>query len=72
MPLRVYRANHPTLALFLEEGRHVARTIPIGARITVDSDSIDGENVINVIWAGKEATMFTHDLHSRFLQLLIE
>jgi hypothetical protein len=72
MPLRVYRASRPTLALFLEDGRHVARTIPAGASITVDSESGDGDNVVNVTWGGREATMFAHDLHSRFLQLLIE
>jgi hypothetical protein len=67
MPLRAYRARHPTLALFLEDGRYVARTIPSGACITVDSDSIDGESLVNVAWGGKDAMMFTHDLHSRFL-----
>jgi hypothetical protein len=72
MPLRAYRANQPTLALFLEDGRYVARTIPTGAYITTDSDFIGGEKLVTVTCGGKDAMMFTHDLHSRFLQLLIE
>ena len=70
--VRLYRVKHPTLALFVEDGRHVARTIPAGACITVDSESIASEGLVNVAWGGKDAMMFTHDLHSRFLPLLIE
>jgi hypothetical protein len=72
MSPRVYRVIDPTLALFLEDGRLVARTIPSGTCITIGSAAIDGERLVNVAWDGKHAMMFTQDLHSRFLQLLIE
>jgi hypothetical protein len=70
--VRAYRANHPTLALFLEDGRHVARTIPAGARVMVEGESMDSEQVVDVMWDGRNARIFAHDLHSRFLPLLIE
>ena len=40
----------PTIALFLEDGRHVAHVVPEGAVITIESETF---------------TMFTQDLRSR-------
>ncbi len=65
MPLERYRIASPTLALFQEDGRHVARTVPAGAIITVDNGAFDGNKLIDVTWEGKKVMMFTQDLRSR-------
>jgi len=41
-----YRITNPTLALFVEDGRHVAHTLPVGALITVRANSFDGEKLL--------------------------
>jgi len=65
MPLGRYRIASPTLALFLEDGRHVAHTVPAGAVILVDSAEFDGNKLTDVTWEGKRVMMFTQDLRSR-------
>jgi hypothetical protein len=60
-----YRLTNSTLALFLEDGRHVGRTVAPGAVIILDSNAFDGENLINLTWDGREVMMFTQDLLSR-------
>ncbi len=67
MPLGQYRITNPTIALFEEEGRHVARTVPAGALITVDSAAFDGNKLVDVTWNDKKVMMFTQDLRSRAL-----
>ena len=65
MPLGRFRVNHDTLAVFHEDGRHVARTVPEGAVIRVDSAAFDGDKLVDVTWNGKKVMMFTQDLRSR-------
>lgn len=67
MPLGRYRITHPTIALFEEEGRHVARTVPAGVIVTIDSSVFDGNKLMDVTWDNKKVMMFTQDLRSRAL-----
>ena len=60
-----YRITSPTLALFLEDGHHVARTIPQGTIVIVDCKTSDGDKLVNVTWEDKEVMMFAQDLRSR-------
>jgi hypothetical protein len=53
-----YRIKHPTIALFHEDGRHIARTVPAGALITVDSAAFDGNRLVDVTWDEKKVMMF--------------
>jgi hypothetical protein len=57
--------NSPVLALFPDDGRHVADTIPKGAFVTIDSETFNGNKLIQVVWDGKTVMMFTQDLRSR-------
>ena len=60
-----FRINTPTIALFLEEGRQVARTIPSGAEVIVsDENTIQENKLIEVQWAEKRVTMFAQDIRS--------
>ena len=65
MPLGRYRINSPTIALFEEDGRHVANTVPAGAIIEISSDRFDGDKLLEVVWEGKRVMMFTQDLRKR-------
>jgi len=62
-----YRINSPTIALFLEEGHHIARTVPVGSIITVDSGPADipGDRLVDVTWNGRKVQMFAQDLRTR-------
>jgi len=53
------------MVLFLEEGRHVARTVPAGAIVAVEPESGDGGKLVNVTWEGRQVTMFTQDIRAR-------
>ena len=46
-----YRINSPTIALFLEEGRHVAHMVPIGSVITIASEEFNGDKLVEVLWS---------------------
>jgi hypothetical protein len=61
-PLPDQGANFST---FHEDGRHVARTVPTGAIISVDSMAFDGNKLLDVTWDGKQVMMFAQDLRSR-------
>ena len=69
MPLGRYRITNPTIALFEEDGHYVARTVPSGAIIRVDSAAFDGDKLLDVTWENKKVMMFTQDLRSRALPL---
>jgi hypothetical protein len=64
MPTR-YRINDPTIAMFREEGGHVARTVASGTVVEVSDGPIDGDKLVHVIWDGRSVMMFTQDLRSR-------
>jgi hypothetical protein len=65
MPLGRYRINNPTIALFEQDGRHVADTVPAGAIIEINGDAFDGDKLLEVVWDGKPVLMFTQDLRKR-------
>jgi hypothetical protein len=46
------------------DGRHVVHHVPAGSIIMVDS-ALDGNQLMNVIWADKKVFMFTQDLRAR-------
>jgi len=61
-----FRINTPTIALFPEEGRHVARTIPGGTEVIVsDENNIQENKLIEVQWAEKLVRMFAQDIRAR-------
>ena len=60
-----YQIRRPTIALFLEDDRHVAHMVPAGAVIVVDSDRFNGNKLVEVMWDGKKAMMFTQDIRKR-------
>ena len=60
-----YRITSPTLALFEQDGRHVAHTVPTGAIVALDSNGFDGNKLVKVTWDGEAVMMFTQDLRSR-------
>jgi hypothetical protein len=61
--LSQYRITHPTMALFLEEGRHVPRCVPTGAVISLDS--VDGDKLVEVMWCEQKILMLTQDIRAR-------
>jgi hypothetical protein len=65
LPLGRYRITNPTIALFNEDGHHVAHTVPAGAFIHIDSAPFDGNRLVDVTWDDKKVMMFTQDLRSR-------
>jgi hypothetical protein len=65
MPLGRYRFNNPTIALFEQDGRHVADTVPAGAIIEISRVALDGDKLLEVVWNGRPVLMFTQDLRKR-------
>ena len=65
MPNGRWRIIEPTMALFLEGGRHVARTVPAGTIVSVDSEFFDHSKLVDVMWGEKKVMMFVQDLQSR-------
>ena len=60
-----YRMISPTIALFFEAGRHVARTVPSGSIITIESLESDSDELVNVTWNDKKVKMFAQDIKTR-------
>ena len=60
-----YRITSPVLALSLEGDRHVSEPIPKGASVTIESETFNGDKLVEVIWDGRVVMMFTQDLRSR-------
>jgi len=65
-----YLICSPTIALFLEDGRHVAHLVPEGAMISIDGKTFNGNKLIEASWAEKIVMMFTQDIRSRSTQLV--
>jgi len=65
MPIEQYIVISPTIALFLEDGRHVAHLVPEGTLISTNGEPFNGNRLIEVIWAEKTVMMFTQDLRTR-------
>ena len=64
MPTGRYLINNPTLAIFPEDGHHIAHLVPTGASIVVDGAIFGGRLLMNVTWDDKKVMMFTQDLLS--------
>jgi hypothetical protein len=60
-----YRIKSPTIALFLEDGRHVAHIVPKGTIVTVQTETFNGDRMIEVLWSEKTVMMFTQDIRTR-------
>ena len=58
-----FRLKTATIALFPEDGRHVARVVPLGA--VIDVRSLEGSKLIEVFWDGKNILMFAADVRAR-------
>jgi hypothetical protein len=65
MSTDAYRITSPTLSMFLEGDRYVARTLPKGAIVTIESETFDGNKLVEVRYEDKVIMMFTQDLRSR-------
>ena len=64
-----YRIDSPTIALFEEDGRHVAHIVPGGSVVVVDSKEFDGNKLMWVMWAEKRVMMFTQDIRTRGIKI---
>lgn len=60
-----YRLSKATLAIVVCDGEKIAATIPVGGTVTVAEDKISGSRLVDVIWEGKPAMMFSQDLRDR-------
>jgi hypothetical protein len=65
MTTETYVISSPTIALFLEDGRHVAHLVPEGSLIITDGKPFNGNRLMEVTWADKIVMMFTQDLRTR-------
>ena len=65
MPVLQYKILSPTLALFREADRTVARPVPAGSVIQIESQSFVGNKLVHAIWDGKEIMIFAQDVRSR-------
>ena len=64
-----YRIRSATIALFLEDGRHVAHMVPADSIIIVQSETFNGDRLIDVLWADKKVMMFTQDIRNRGVKI---
>jgi hypothetical protein len=65
MSLCKFRITKATIALFLEENRHVARTVLEGSIVEVDKQLLQDDQLVDVRWEEKTVMMFTQDIRSR-------
>ena len=64
-----YRIKSPTIALFLEDDRHVAHMIPAESTVVVQAEELNGDRLIEVLWAEKLVMMFTQDIRTRGVKI---
>jgi hypothetical protein len=60
-----YRLTSPTVALFVEFGRHVVVTVPAGAIVTLGSETIDDSKLVNATWENKRVMMLAKEVRTR-------
>jgi hypothetical protein len=70
MSTDIYRIASPTISLNLEGERHVARTLPKGALVKIESETFNGNKLVEVLFEGRVIMMFTQDLRSRGLKVV--
>jgi hypothetical protein len=61
---RSYRVTTPTIAMSCSDGQVITVTVPINGIVTT-SVAPDGNQIVDVVWNGKNYTMFTQDLRDR-------
>ena len=69
MYIQRYRIKDSTIAMFEEDGVHIARPVAAGAIIELSSGPLDGDKLVDVTWEGRRVMMFTQDLRSRAEQI---
>ena len=57
------KLNQPTIALFVEEGRQVAHTVPAGT--ILEAETTEGNGLVGVRWSEKTVMMFAQDIRAR-------
>jgi hypothetical protein len=72
MPVGRYKIMNPTIAVIVEQDRHLAHMVPAGAIVTTDGGDFDDEHLVDVTWDGKKAMMFAQDLRSRAMSVEAE
>ena len=60
-----YRITTPTIALFPVDGRHVARTVPDGALVSIDESVLHQNKLVEVLWNETRVMMFAQDVRTR-------
>ena len=65
MSTDAYRITSPTISMFLEGDHYMSRTLPKGAVVTIESETFDGNKLVEVRYEGKVIMMFTQDLRTR-------
>ena len=60
-----YRILTPTLAIMDHDGQKIPITVPVGSEITVVDGPLDGNQLLDVEWAGNTMMMFTTDIRER-------
>jgi len=59
-----FKIENPTIALFFEDGWHVAHTLLAGSIVTAMDCRVGEKGLIDAIWDGKRVLMFAMDLKS--------
>ena len=59
-----YRILSPTIALSPVDGRHVARTVPGGSVVSIES-LINHKKLVEVLWNETKVMMFAQDVRAR-------
>lgn len=65
MPILKYKILSPILALVPDGGRNVARTVPIGSIISMESGEFDRNRLVAATWDGQDVMIFAQDVRSR-------
>lgn len=59
----IFRLRSATIALFPEDDRQVARTLPTGS--VIEAKTIEGNKLVEVVWEEKTVLMFAQDIRAR-------
>jgi hypothetical protein len=65
MPTIKFKIISPTIALFEQNGRQVARHVPSGTIIEIDAETLNHKTLIPVVLNGQPVMMFPQDVRSR-------
>jgi hypothetical protein len=65
MPIVKYKIISPTIAVRVDDGRSETHHIPAGTIIELDTETFDGNKLVNVTWNGTKIMMFTQDVRLR-------